>query len=275
MPHIDRPARGRKVAYLTVVSFGFLVVTLAMFLLVDEGHGVRREAAQGSLLPRSLREMLQRLRRTDHETTNDRLQPPSLDRGRARTAGFQPGASRQAIDQLRGQFPESEVVLLSTCNRVEIYTAAENPAPLQPRAGGAVHGRLPRPADLRDLRRPVREDGEDAVRHLFMVAASLDSMVVGEPQILSQVKQAYELAKDHSSAGPLTHGIFQAAVRLAKRVTTETSLHQRRVSIPSVAIGDFASQIFERFDDKQVLVIGAGEMGEETCATCRTKARTK
>ena len=106
--------------------------------------------------------------------------------------------------------------------------------------------------------------GEDAVRHLFTVAASLDSMVVGEPQILAQVKQAYELAKDRQSTGPLTHGVFQAAVRVAKRVATETTLHQRRVSIPSVAVGDFASQIFERFDDKNMLVIGAGEMGEET-----------
>src|SRR5947199_8114160 len=78
--------------------------------------------------------------------------------------------------------------------------------------------------------------GEDAVRHLFTVAASLDSMVVGEPQILFQVKQAYETAKDRQSTGPLTHGIFQTAVRVAKRVTSETTLHQRRVSIPSVAI---------------------------------------
>jgi glutamyl-tRNA reductase len=89
-------------------------------------------------------------------------------------------------------------------------------------------------------------------------------MVVGEPQILAQVKQAYETAKNRASAGPLTHGIFQSAVRVAKRVTSETMLHQRRVSIPSIAVGDFAAQIFERFDDKQVLVFGAGEMAEET-----------
>jgi glutamyl-tRNA reductase len=113
--------------------------------------------------------------------------------------------------------------------------------------------------------------GEDAVRHLFSVAASIDSMVVGEPQILAQVKQAYELAKERASAGPLTHGIFQAAVRVAKRVATETALNQRRVSIPSVAVGDFARDIFERFDDKQVLVIGAGEMAEETLRYLKTE----
>ena len=102
------------------------------------------------------------------------------------------------------------------------------------------------------------------MRHLFTVAASLDSMVVGEPQILAQVKQAYELANARESTGPLTHSVFQAAVRVARRVTQETTIHRRRVSIPSVAIGDFASEVFESFDDKQILVIGAGEMAAET-----------
>jgi glutamyl-tRNA reductase len=89
-------------------------------------------------------------------------------------------------------------------------------------------------------------------------------MVLGEPQILAQVKQAYQLAQQHQSAGPLTHEIFQATLRVAKRVAGETAINERRVSIPSVAVGDFAREIFERFDDKQVLVIGAGEMAEET-----------
>ncbi len=102
------------------------------------------------------------------------------------------------------------------------------------------------------------------MRHLFTVAASLDSMVVGEPQILAQVKQAYQLASERDSTGPLTHPVFQAALRVAKRVASETSIHEQRVSIPSVAVADFARQIFERFDDKHVLVIGAGEMAEET-----------
>jgi glutamyl-tRNA reductase len=178
---------------------------------------------------------------------------------------FGPGQVGRALEQLRRKFPLSEVVLLSTCNRVEIYTAVEQPeaAPSHEQIAqfmAEFHG-LPIYDIFDDL---FERTGEDAVRHLFMVAASLDSMVIGEPQILSQVKQAYELAKGHQSAGPLTHGIFQTAVRVAKRVTTETNLHQRRVSIPSIAVGDFAAQIFERFDDKHVLVIGAGEMGEET-----------
>jgi glutamyl-tRNA reductase len=178
---------------------------------------------------------------------------------------FGPAQIGEALDRLRTLFPLSEAVLLSTCNRVEIYTAAEQAE------GSPSHEQVAQfMADFHGL--PIYEifddlferTGEDAVRHLFMVAASLDSMVVGEPQILSQVKQAYETAKVRHSAGPLTHGIFQTAVRVAKRVASETTLHQRRVSIPSVAVGDFAAQIFERFDDKQVLVVGAGEMGEET-----------
>jgi glutamyl-tRNA reductase len=171
----------------------------------------------------------------------------------------------QALDRLKARFPQSEAVLISTCNRVEIYTAAED------EGHSPTHEDVARfVADFHQL--PVDEvfqelferTGEDAVRHLFTVAASLDSMVVGEPQILSQVKQAYELAQQCNSAGPLTHSIFQAALRVARRVATETALHQRRVSIPSVAVADFAAEIFARFDDKHVLLIGAGEMAEET-----------
>ena len=81
---------------------------------------------------------------------------------------------------------------------------------------------------------------------------------------MSQVKEAYRVANAGDYTGPMTHSAFQGAMRVASRVATETAIHQRRVSIPSVAVADFASQIFERFDDKQVLVIGAGEMGRET-----------
>jgi glutamyl-tRNA reductase len=89
-------------------------------------------------------------------------------------------------------------------------------------------------------------------------------MVVGEAQILSQIKQAYDLANAGDSTGPLTHSTFQAAIRVAKRVQNETSLHEKRISIPSIAVADYASQFFERFDDKLVLIIGAGEMAQET-----------
>ncbi|MHC4403439.1 MAG: glutamyl-tRNA reductase [Planctomycetota bacterium] len=170
----------------------------------------------------------------------------------------------EALTEVRRVFPEVEAVLLSTCNRVELYTAAESvPSPSGPRAAeflARFHG-FQRAEIEPHLYHRV---DEDAVRHLFTVASSLDSMVVGEPQILSQVKQAYQLAQQRDSTGPLTHAAFQAASHVARRVATETTIHQRRVSIPSVAVADFAQQIFERFDDKETLVIGAGEMAEET-----------
>ncbi len=169
------------------------------------------------------------------------------------------------LEQFRTAFPSVEAVLLSTCNRTEIYTAADTFSMLPSREdiaeflartqgieSGAVSAKM------------FRHIGSDAVRHLFRVAASLDSMVVGEAQILSQVKQAYLVASQEHSTGVWTHAAFQSAIAVAKRVATETSIHARRVSIPSVAIGEFAKQIFERFDDKSILVIGAGEMSQES-----------
>ena len=176
--------------------------------------------------------------------------------------GIEP--TRSALEQLRAQFPDTEVVLLSTCNRVEVYTASKAAAaPTRRQLAeflARFHGLDPDEVEGHLYERT----GEAAVRHLFTVASSLDSMVVGEPQILSQVKQAYQLATEQQSTGPLTHVAFQGALKAARRVATETAIHQRRVSIPSVAVADFAQQIFERFDDKNTLVIGAGEMAEET-----------
>ena len=178
---------------------------------------------------------------------------------------FSPDQVRQALQALRQRYPQTEAVLLSTCNRVELYIASEvaNTCPTHHQVVtflAEFHG-LTVDEIFNDL---FERTGEDFVRHLFTVAASLDSMVVGEAQIITQVKQAYDLATTEESVGPLTNSAFQAALRVARRVASETAIQQKRVSIPSVAVADFARQVFERFDDKQVLVIGAGEMGEET-----------
>ena len=170
-----------------------------------------------------------------------------------------------AYSQLREVFPGSEAVVLSTCNRVELYTAQENDgaAPTQEELAGflsSFHG-VPLEDFLGDL---LLQSGPDAVGHLFRVCSSVDSMVLGEPQIVSQVKQAYRLAEQNAACGPLTNALFQGAIRVSKRVRSETRLSEGRVSIASVAVGDFARGIFDRFDDKTVLVIGAGEMAEET-----------
>jgi glutamyl-tRNA reductase len=172
---------------------------------------------------------------------------------------------QEALLQLRELHPLSELVLLSTCNRVELYAAATEDSNCPGKDDvvqffSRFHG-----IDAETVGKQLRlENGEDAVRHLFATAASMESMVVGEAQVLSQVKQAYETANRENCTGPLTHAAFQAAMHVAKRIASETAIHRKRVSIPSVAVGDFASQFFERFDDKNVLVIGAGEMGEET-----------
>ncbi|NLS95089.1 MAG: glutamyl-tRNA reductase [Planctomycetaceae bacterium] len=184
---------------------------------------------------------------------------------------FSNGQARAALAGWRDRFFGCEIVLLSTCNRTELYAASESDS--EPGAEAIIeflagcHGLA---------REEVAEhlfclEGEDAVRHLFTVAASLDSMVVGEAQILSQVKQAYQLATEERATGPLTHAAFQAAIKAARRVAGETTVHHRRVSIPSVAVADFAGQIFERFEDKSTLVIGAGEMAEETIRYLRDK----
>jgi glutamyl-tRNA reductase len=178
---------------------------------------------------------------------------------------FNDNQAEAALVSWRDTYPDTEAVLLSTCNRVELYAAVEGqhlPPCSKSLAAHLAHFHQVPIDELQPTLVTLKD--EDVVRHLFRVAASLDSMVVGEPQILAQVKKAYDLARGIGSTGPLTHQFFQAALRTARRVAGETPLHRHRVSIPSIAIADFASRIFERFDDKMVLVIGAGEMAEET-----------
>jgi glutamyl-tRNA reductase len=171
----------------------------------------------------------------------------------------------QAYSALRAAFPKSEWVVLSTCNRIEVYAAQEDAEQLPTQHDVAKFfsefHEVPLMEFFDDL---VERSGPDVVRHLFQVASSLDSMVLGEPQIVAQVKEAYALAQSHAAAGPLTNALFQRALNVAKRVRSETNLAEGRVSIASVAVGDFGRRIFERFDDKTVLVIGAGEMAAET-----------
>ncbi|MCL2118059.1 MAG: glutamyl-tRNA reductase [Planctomycetaceae bacterium] len=157
-----------------------------------------------------------------------------------------------------------EAVLLSTCNRTELYVASENGTiPDAPQICRFLCEVKNIPVEtLQHALTQLHDD--DVVSHLFEVAGSLDSMVVGEPQVLSQVKAAYQLADEAGTTGPIMHGLFQASLKTAKRIVAETEIHQRRVSIPSVAVVDFALQIFEQLDDKKTLVLGAGEMADET-----------
>ncbi len=157
-----------------------------------------------------------------------------------------------------------EVVLLSTCNRVELYVArptAAKPfdAPTAADFLSAVHN-----VPAEQIRPLLYEHADDhAVRHLSRVSASLDSLIVGEGQIAGQVKQAYELAQSLGATGPLLNTLFPHALRVAKRVRTETGIARGHVSVSSVAV-DYVRQVFDHFHDKTVLVIGAGKMARLT-----------
>jgi len=172
----------------------------------------------------------------------------------------------RAYGDLRRRFPGSESVVISTCNRIEIYTAQESEAAAPPPSQRQMaqffseFHQIPLDDFLDDL---VEETGMQAVQHLFEVASSLDSMVLGETQIVSQVKEAYDAATRHEANGPLTNALFQRALTVSGRVRTETKLSEGKISIASVAVGEFGKGIFDRFDDKTVVVLGAGEMAAE------------
>lgn len=171
----------------------------------------------------------------------------------------------QAYARWRERHPQSELVLLSTCNRVELYAASDDDGP--PFSAHHITEFVSQfhnvPSD--DFTNSVlSHHGPKAVEHLFEVVCSLDSMVLGEPQIVTQVKEAYRIARENDSCGPLTNVLFQRALDVSAKVRTHTKLSEGRVSIASVAVGDFGRTIFSRFDNKTVLVIGAGEMAEET-----------
>ncbi len=157
-----------------------------------------------------------------------------------------------------------EAVILSTCNRVELYLARAHDQPLPDHGVIAefvseTH-RLPIEQLQTSLYAP---QNTDVIRHLFQVVASLDSLIVGEGQIAGQVKRAYELAHEHGTVGPILHALFQHANGVAKRVRTETGISRGHVSVSSVAV-DYVRQVFDHFGDKTILVIGAGKMGELT-----------
>jgi glutamyl-tRNA reductase len=157
-----------------------------------------------------------------------------------------------------------EGAVLSTCNRVEVVAAtfdreaafAEIKKFLLEREAAAGE------SNLED--HLYAYGGGEAVRHLFRVASSLDSMVVGEPQILGQLKDYYIAAKEAGSVGTVLHRLFHRSFSVAKRVRTETGIASRVVSVSSVAV-ELAKRIFDRLEDKTVMLIGAGKMGDSVC----------
>jgi glutamyl-tRNA reductase len=168
-----------------------------------------------------------------------------------------------ALRELESRFG-IEASILSTCNRVELYLARGDDQPL-PAAELIVEfiaemQKLPVESLTEHLYNRSRTD---AIRHLFRVAASLDSLVVGEGQISGQVRRCHELAREQATVGPALNALFRQASVVAKRVRTDTGISRGHVSVSSVAV-DYVRQVFDRFDDKTILVIGAGKMGELT-----------
>jgi glutamyl-tRNA reductase len=154
-----------------------------------------------------------------------------------------------------------EAMILSTCNRVELLTVHEADATtaVEPTLTFLRDYLNIRTADLQPHLYEFRE--REAIRHLFRVAASLDSMVVGEPQILGQVKQSWSVAKDVGAVSSTLDPLLQRAFSVAKRVRTETQIGSSQVSIASIA-AELARKIFGSLADKTVLLVGAGKMSD-------------
>ncbi len=165
-----------------------------------------------------------------------------------------------ALHRVYGLPSVKENMIVSTCNRVEVYAATRE-------TEKAVH-------DLKEFLSQYHEIslkefekslyshvGEEAVRHIFRVASSLDSMVLGEPQILGQMKEAYDFSQQVKTSGLILHRLLHRAFHVAKRVRTETKIAISAVSVSSVAV-ELAEKIFGTLQKKTVLLVGAGEMCE-------------
>lgn len=175
---------------------------------------------------------------------------------------FPPERVAEGLARLRRECDVSESLILSTCNRVELYCALPE-----------VNGHRAALAHFVNQFHALEPGVVDqtwywhlqphSVTHLFRVASGLDSMVLGESEILGQVKEAYQRATEADSVGRVFHGLFQSAFSVAKEVRTKTQIGRGAVSVSSVAV-DLARKIFADFSTKTILIFGAGQMGEAT-----------
>jgi glutamyl-tRNA reductase len=164
----------------------------------------------------------------------------------------------EALARVRAETGLGEAMILSTCNRVEVYGRSAEPR-LEEVAGflARYHSR-----SAEEIAPHLyRLEGEAAVRHAFRVAASLDSMVLGEPQILGQVKEAYEAAEEAGSLGAVLNALRNRSIAAARRARTETAIGRNAVSVSHVAV-ELARKIFGSLHDRSVLLVGAGKMSE-------------
>ena len=167
---------------------------------------------------------------------------------------------RRPGESLRTDCGCAEAVMLATCNRVELYAAARDTVITEQVAHCLAQREAPPGEDGIGF---YRYEGEECVRHLFRVVCGLDSIVIGETEILGQVKKAYALARESGSAGPLLHRLFQRAFHVGKQVRSRTEITRGAVSVGSVVV-DLAVKIFRDLAQRKVLLLGAGEMSERT-----------
>jgi glutamyl-tRNA reductase len=183
---------------------------------------------------------------------------------------FNADQARRAAEELRSRGILEETLVLSTCNRSEVYGV---PPEAAPDSAGAMEDFLAsfhqlRPADLNGCL--YRHRDADAVRHVFRVAAGLDSMLIGEAEILGQVREAYRAAFEHGATGPVLNRMFQSALEVGKRVRAETEIGTRPVSV-AFAGAKLGEKIFGNLRGHKALILGAGAMGEQVVGYMRDR----
>jgi glutamyl-tRNA reductase len=174
---------------------------------------------------------------------------------------FEEKAIPEALDRLKKRPGMLEGMILSTCNRVEVAVTADDGADADSIEGFLAESRRVEPSWVSPYL--YKFGGPEAIKHLFRVASSLDSMVVGEPQILGQLKTAYALAKEHGAMSGFLDLVLTRAFNVAKRVRTETEIGESAVSVSYAAV-ELARDIFGSLAGKKVLVVGAGKMAESS-----------
>ncbi len=182
---------------------------------------------------------------------------------------IRPSLSRLACGHLSGNI--AEMVILSTCNRVEIYAVSNQEIFPELEIFLSETRGVPREEFSQHLQ---RRKGLNAARHLFTVAAGLDSLVIGEPQILGQVTRALELSRGQNMAGPALNRLFQAAIHAGKRARTETGISRNPASVSSLA-ASLAERVARPLAEAQIVILGAGEMAELAVEALRKRGAQK
>jgi glutamyl-tRNA reductase len=182
---------------------------------------------------------------------------------------FSTGGVDRALTALTGSPAHQEAAIVSTCNRVELYVGCTDPEVARlaiQQFLSEFHG----VSGTQLAPHLYSKTGQEAAAHLFRVAAGLDSLVMGEPQVLGQVKEAFGLASQIGTTGPLLNRLFHSAFAAGKRVRTETALSEGAVSVSYAAVA-LAKKIFGNLTGRTVLVLGAGEMGKLTAIHMRSQ----